>query len=496
MEAKKPSAMKSSTKLFLLCLAVVIFYHISHSILKYFGITYRTWVQIIGGIFTAILLPLSLLCIPFFACYRKNKEKKTNTVLSVFGMLGIICIFPIYLLIITLITVKFGIIYEKEIYFADGIIENGQYSGEESRLNYKYYEPVTIFCKRKYEPYSDIMCLKLEKEYGEAFAVAFKNKDSVYKMYPVNNPNITFHMMDGPEYYSYNDYMQERANDRIIQYIENKNLSLQHKKKMESGILEKFTEGMSFVISSREEAESISEKTAQIIAYVLEDEFFKTEGHASKIFFILQDAIDMTGENIILDIPFGNGYEGTVYDEYSTSVPSDYYTNADNIYAKLQEAYRRGTVAKAEVLEDEQALLDEQDAVEAMDPDVITPSTVEGAYKVLFDEVFAKNGDSYDCRYNAKGNFYGLLYEGKGKLNAETEEMDIDRTVVYDRVSKNGAYHIFVNYENYYDESGNNYTTKIVDFYAVNMQTGEVIRADKQAWEDVGTKEYREKTGE
>lgn len=38
--------------------------------------------------------------------------------------------------------------------------------------------------------------------------------------------------------------------------------------------------------------------------------------------------------------------------------------------------------------------------------------------------------------------------------------------------------------------------TAILDMYAVEVGTGRVVAADKQNWSDVGTREYRELTGE
>ena len=125
-----------------------------------------------------------------------------------------------------------------------------------------------------------------------------------------------------------------------------------------------------------------------------------------------------------------------------------------------------------------------------------TMLSVEEAYECLYHEVFEPLGDAYDCRYNAKGNFYGLLSEGKGKLNDETPEMDTVRTVVYDRISKNNKCHIFVYYETYNNQDGSEYTTAIRNTYAVDMTTGEVTESGKHAWADTGSAAYQEAAGE
>ena len=125
-----------------------------------------------------------------------------------------------------------------------------------------------------------------------------------------------------------------------------------------------------------------------------------------------------------------------------------------------------------------------------------TMLSVEEAYDLLYHKVFEPLGDVYDCRYNAKGNFYGFLSEGKGKLNDETPEMDTVRTVVYDRISKNNKCHIFVYYETYLNQDGSEYTTAIRNTYAVDMTTGTVTESGKHAWADTGSAAYQEAAGE
>ena len=66
---------------------------------------------------------------------------------------------------------------------------------------------------------------------------------------------------------------------------------------------------------------------------------------------------------------------------------------------------------------------------------------------------------------------------------------------MYDRESKNGKCHLFVHYRTYYRD-GAEFTTDILDMYAVDMETGQVYISGRHAWEDVGNAEYCEATGE
>lgn len=149
-----------------------------------------------------------------------------------------------------------------------------------------------------------------------------------------------------------------------------------------------------------------------------------------------------------------------------------------------------------QMLQDEKKQQEDTDTVQSIQKDEASGLAVEEAYDCLYREVFASLGDAYDCRYNAKGNFYAQLSEEKGRLNEETPEMDIVRTVVYDRISKNGKCHLFVYYETYYDQDGLEYTTAIRNTYAVDMTTGKVTESGKHAWEDTGCEAYQEAAGE
>lgn len=116
--------------------------------------------------------------------------------------------------------------------------------------------------------------------------------------------------------------------------------------------------------------------------------------------------------------------------------------------------------------------------------------TPEGAYEKLYQAIFEPQGDRYECTYNAKGNFYAILEDGAEQ--ADGQSVPFRRTVVYDRESKNGKCQLFVAYKEY--DGGQN--TRILEFYAVNKETGEVTPGNKTAWDQVASKEYQKATGE
>ena len=97
--------------------------------------------------------------------------------------------------------------------------------------------------------------------------------------------------------------------------------------------------------------------------------------------------------------------------------------------------------------------------------------------------------------YNAKGNFYATLGEGTAELEGAPGIFAYKDTVVYDRESQNGKCHLFVYYRTYYQD-GTEYSTEILDMYAVDKKTGDVYASGRHDWADVGNEAHREATGE
>lgn len=112
----------------------------------------------------------------------------------------------------------------------------------------------------------------------------------------------------------------------------------------------------------------------------------------------------------------------------------------------------------------------------------------ETAARAVYDAVLLEEGFSYEVYYNAKGNLYIEL----GTKTSEEDGRTYSYSLVYDRPSKNGACELLVLYRT--AEGSEN--EAIVDMYAVETASGKVVASGRKAWSDVGTKEYREITGE
>lgn len=112
----------------------------------------------------------------------------------------------------------------------------------------------------------------------------------------------------------------------------------------------------------------------------------------------------------------------------------------------------------------------------------------------IYEEILlpAGMGEKFSIDYNARGEEYYSL----------GEDGTYQYTLLYDKDSKNGACRLYVLYRCPYDSENNCYyhytdsMAQIADIYAINKETGEIIASGRTAWDDLGSAEYREATGE
>ncbi|MBP3477482.1 MAG: hypothetical protein J6K48_14390 [Lachnospiraceae bacterium] len=89
--------------------------------------------------------------------------------------------------------------------------------------------------------------------------------------------------------------------------------------------------------------------------------------------------------------------------------------------------------------------------------------------------------------YNAKGNFYA---EVMGKEHSRV-------LLVYNGMSENGKCQLFVAEEEHYDIDGSQLdNTTLLEFYAVNLEEGQVYEAHKTTWGGAESEEYKKATKE
>lgn len=76
-----------------------------------------------------------------------------------------------------------------------------------------------------------------------------------------------------------------------------------------------------------------------------------------------------------------------------------------------------------------------------------------------------------------------------------SSDLNTNVYILYDRDSSNGKSGLYVLYQSK-NKSEENMYSQILEMYAYEYSSGKVIRADRHAWDHVGTDEYREVTGE
>ena len=107
---------------------------------------------------------------------------------------------------------------------------------------------------------------------------------------------------------------------------------------------------------------------------------------------------------------------------------------------------------------------------------------VVSAAECLYEKLKGSK-DGFEEFYNAKGNLYIQIEmdvperEGGGT---------VQRSIVYDRMSKNERCYLFALYEG----------EKMIDYYAVNIATKEITASGKHGYADTGSKAYQEASGE
>lgn len=159
----------------------------------------------------------------------------------------------------------------------------------------------------------------------------------------------------------------------------------------------------------------------------------------------------------------GSSYYDDYYSDYYNDYFSDYYDYYDDFYWE----------------------------------DMLDDSSTEKDYQAIYDFDFKDTEGALELNYSAKGNLYATMSEYELEDGTVSGAVTARKRLVYDRESKNALYDLVVCYVDYFDADGKQLdSTSIYDFYAVEKDTYKVIRADKHAWEDLGSKEYREATGE
>ncbi|MCD8381995.1 MAG: hypothetical protein LUC30_03635 [Clostridiales bacterium] len=199
------------------------------------------------------------------------------------------------------------------------------------------------------------------------------------------------------------------------------------------------------------------------------------------------------------DGPFLRSYYGPVEDEENMTTAAetdaDDGENASNAECETPAQAEDDDVAEDDSTTDQDAYLTADERAEA------AAQARQKEELLLIVQYMADNGEldstvpeTLEPAESAKGTVYAVLWSEPWE---EDETVTVRGRLVYDRESANGACDIFVYYKDYIASDGSEAkSTSILEFYAVNQNTGEVTIGDKHSWSDIGSAEYREATGE
>lgn len=113
---------------------------------------------------------------------------------------------------------------------------------------------------------------------------------------------------------------------------------------------------------------------------------------------------------------------------------------------------------------------------------------IYNGYQTIYRQYFADEGYDFTLSYNAKGNSRVILKENE----------EIIEFLVYDRLSENEKCELYVLYRSKKNADGSWYPSEaeILDIFAYNMSTKDVVSSGKTSWSATGSERYYEVTGE
>lgn len=460
--------MKLLKSVTILAVAYATVYFAGAQILKYTGMSYRAWVAAFEKIIVIWVLPL--LGIIWTGVWLKKKGtwgRAVKIILLVMEAALYACWSYFGLLV-------FALSFETEKAVTSHLLATG-YGAGFGEAYYVCERPIFLFFKVPGALTEEDEVEYLEEKYGREFGIDDAGGGVIYD---TEFPEVGIHV-----YFSAGS---GELRDDYVKGVLNYCLSAG----MEELAIDRecyISEYNSFHINLEDESDipGLAKDASELIDYVCKrtDLFEENAGH---IYFYCEDI-----EGII---PFGRlgTWDG---------MDSDYYLYPEKLEGHILAEYEAAVENKRrqeEYQKEWEEQLETQVSQEA-EEEYVDP--IETNAKIIYDAVLEKQGYSCEVCYNAKGNLYldlGSRPEGEAEDQYNTGTYRF--TLVYDRISKNGACELFVLYKEHYTEEESGMSqgdgAAILDMYAVEVDTGKVVAADKQSWSDVGTREYRELTGE
>ncbi len=438
-------------------------------VLKYVGMSYREWVVAFEEIIIIWILPL--LGIIWTGVWFKKKSAWSSVAK--------------FMLLVAEVAIYVCWSYVGFFIFVFSLNEEKVLTPNLLATNYgvglgTYYvceRPVSLFFKLQGTLTEEDKIEYLEKKYGRKFEIGNADDKAIYdKDFPGVSIHIRF-STDSGEFWD--DYVEGVLADCLTEGMEELGIDREYY------VSEDFIGYNYFYIHLKDEGDipGLAEDVSRLIGYVCKRTNLFEE-HWGYLYFYC-------GE-IKSHILFGR------FDRWDKADASDYLDpeKLEELIWKNYKADLESQRRREEYEREHEELLESQISQEA--GEYIDP--IETNAKIIYDAVLAEQEYSYEVCYNAKGNLYiNLGSRPAGEAGDQFNTGIYCFTLVYDRTSKNGGCELFVLYKEHYAEEGGmgqSDATAILNMYAVEVDTGKVVAADKHSWSDVGTREYRELTGE
>ena len=479
-------------KLLLIAAGLSAIYIVISYGLTFTELHFREWVKALGIICTGIVIPFLGLLLVREKIYSKQEITIVKGIILHVMTLACFAVWGFFVFLYFI----FNVDEDKRLTKSLMVSNEAEFLQENVIA---YYEPEGLFFKKRCERTQEKNQEYLEEKYGEEVLERYRGLDiwvyfeSFEEGLGDNLAQEVFHM-----------YTIQALEDLKIDrnyYI--KDLEYAGKKDL---YLE---------LKGQEDISNFSEDVTAIFTYIdSKTDFFK-KYRSSLHFYSGEEENRVTG-----NLPFGK------FSSYD-NLPNNYYEDPLKMETLILEKYLDGVVylekQKAREKEMEEILSNiQEDAKKAAtgneenleeqtgnEGETLSGENVseeikqtEGFFKEeaarrVYEEYLEVEGYAFEVKYNAKGNLYiNLEYRPAGEKEDKSKTGFYGYELVYDRLSKNGKCEIFVLQRSHYTEDGMEESTVIVDMYAVETSTGQVVVADKQSWGDPGTEEYRDITGE
>lgn len=458
------------TTLILVCISAL--YLAVSALLSFTDMAFRAWVQILGQLLVGIATPIMILVLALTVLNKNERVYQTVKTICIIVSV-IVCGLYIFL---AMLFILLGSRDEQRL-TGHLLVVDESFLSEDNPV---YYRPVAFFFRRQTAITNADLAEYLEEKYRRPFGV-MEQEGFEGIIYDLEFPEIKVSVW--PSGMSFEDsYVEELTLVELLTVYRGVEMEREYHIVEVNG-----REYLCLEADGYDDIPALSEDMVCLMAGVMSGGF-SGSGNAAELYQQYKGTIYFTfdaEEGYMGSVPFG-GENGEWPIDVEAVARTAYRKYEDDRPAESLESYSDTGAGGAEesVSEPEAENESETGLVSNFDPE---PDYRETAAKAVYDEELAGEGFSYEVCYNAKGN----LYINLGSKTAEDGKV-YAYSLVYDRPSKNGACELLVLYRSV--EGSDN--EAIVDMYAVETATGKVVASGRKAWSDVGTKEYREMTGE